>query len=49
MKGVRLSFITSNLFTVTKFKGADPETNSNLTKGNYPATRQFMFGVDVTF
>lgn len=49
MKGVRLSFITRNLFTVTKFKGADPETNSNLTKGNYPATRQFMFGVDVTF
>ena len=49
MKGVRLSFITRNLFTVTKFKGADPETNSNLTMGNYPATRQFMFGVDVTF
>lgn len=49
MKGVRLSFITRNLFTVTKFKGADPETDSNLTVGNYPATRQFMFGVDVTF
>lgn len=49
MKGVRLSFITRNLFTVTKFRGADPETNSNLTMGNYPATRQFMFGVDVTF
>lgn len=49
MKGVRLSFITRNLFTVTKFKGADPETDSNLTTGNYPATRQFMFGIDVTF
>ncbi|MBR1732383.1 MAG: TonB-dependent receptor, partial [Alloprevotella sp.] len=49
MKNVRLSFITRNLFTVTKFRGADPEPDSNITYGNYPATRQFVLGVEVTF
>ena len=48
-QSVRFSFITRNLFTVTPFKGADPELDSNISLGNYPATRQFMLGVDVTF
>jgi hypothetical protein len=48
-QSVRFSFITRNLFTVTPFKGADPEIDSNLSVGNYPATRQFMLGIDVTF
>lgn len=49
IKNVRLSFITRNLFTVTKFKGPDPEINTYIAAGNYPATRQFVLGLDVTF
>lgn len=49
MKAVRLSFTGRNLFTVTGYDGADPEIDSNLTMGGYPATRQFVLGVDVTF
>ena len=49
IQGIRLSFVTRNLFTITKFKGADPEIGANLTRGNYPATRQFQLGIDVTF
>ena len=49
IQGIRLSFVTRNLFTITKYKGADPEIGTNLTRGNYPATRQFQLGIDVTF
>ena len=49
MKAVRLSFTGRNLFTVTGYDGADPEIDANLTMGGYPATRQFVLGVDVTF
>ena len=49
LSGVRVNFTTRNLFTVTKWKGADPETDSNISYGVYPATRQFTFGIDVTF
>ncbi|MDU1891523.1 MAG: SusC/RagA family TonB-linked outer membrane protein [Dysgonomonas sp.] len=38
-----------NLFTVTQFTGFDPEPDSNLIQFNYPNTRQYMFGVEVTF
>ncbi len=38
-----------NLFTWTAFSGFDPETNSNLYKAQYPLTRQFTFGLEVTF
>lgn len=48
-ESVRLNFTGRNIFTVTKFKGVDPEVNSNLTAGNYPATRQYTLGVEVTF
>ena len=49
IQSVRLNFITRNLFTVTKYKGTDPEIATNISYGNYPATRQFVFGLDVTF
>ena len=48
-ENIRITFTGRNLFTVTKFKGVDPEVDSNLTAGNYPATRQYTLGVDVTF
>ena len=47
--GIRLNFQARNLFTVTKFRGVDPEVSSNLTVGNYPATRQYVLGVDFSF
>lgn len=49
VKNVRLSFITRNLFTITGYRGADPEIDTNISYGNYPATRQFVLGVEVTF
>ena len=49
MTGARLSFTGRNLFTVTKFKGADPEIDTNISYGGYPATRQFVLGVEVNF
>lgn len=48
-ENVRFNFTGRNIFTVTKFRGVDPEVNSGLTVGNYPATRQYTLGVDVTF
>lgn len=38
-----------NLFTVTKYLGADPEIDSNLTYGAYPNTRQYSIGVQIIF
>lgn len=38
-----------NLFTFTDFSGLDPESNSNVYKAQYPMTRQFTFGLEVTF
>jgi len=49
ISGVRLNFTARNLFTVTKYRGLDPETDSNLTYGTFPATRQFILGIDVAF
>lgn len=48
LENVRLNFTGRNLFTITKFKGVDPEVSSNITVGNYPATRQYTIGVDIT-
>lgn len=38
-----------NLFTITKYKGADPEIDSNLTYGAFPNTKQFTIGAELTF
>ncbi|ADV43193.1 SusC/RagA family TonB-linked outer membrane protein [Bacteroides helcogenes] len=38
-----------NLFTVTNYRGADPELDTNLTYGAYPNTRQFTIGAEITF
>ena len=38
-----------NLFTLTDYKGADPEINTNLTYGAYPNTKQFSIGAEITF
>ena len=49
MSNVRINFTTRNLFTVTKYKGADPEVDTNIALGGYPATRQFVLGAEISF
>ena len=48
-ESVRRNATARNLWTVTNYRGADPELDSNLALGNYPSTRQFTFGVEVSF
>ncbi len=38
-----------NLYTWTKFSGIDPESSSNVYKAQYPMSRQFTCGLEVTF
>jgi hypothetical protein len=50
----RLRFFVqgTNLFTSTKYSGTDPEvsgvdTNFGVDIGNYPANKQFLFGLSL--
>lgn len=47
--GARVYLQGQNLFTVTPFSGLDPESSSNVYKAQYPMTRQFTFGIELTF
>lgn len=49
IKGVKVFGIARNLFTITSFDGYDPEPDINVVQFNYPNTRQFMFGAELTF
>lgn len=49
IKGVKVFGIARNLLTFTKFSGYDPEPDINIVKFNYPNTRQFVMGLEVTF
>lgn len=49
MSNLRLTVAARNLWTITKYKGADPEYDSNMAYGLYPNTREFTVGVEVTF
>ena len=49
IKGVKVFGIARNLFTITNFKGYDPEPDLNLVRFNYPNTRQFVIGAELTF
>ena len=48
VESVRLFATASNLFTITPYKGYDPEVSSGTDSGAYPASRTFTFGVNVT-
>ena len=39
----------SNLFTATKYKGFDPEVNGGVDNGNYPQSRSFLVGVNISY
>lgn len=38
-----------NLLTFTKFSGMDPESSRNVYQAAYPMSRQFTFGLEMTF
>lgn len=51
---LRLYFQAVNLFTVTKYRGLDPEfiggdTAFGIDYGNYPNQKQFLFGINLAF
>lgn len=49
LKGLSFHFTGRNLWTITGFKGFDPEPGTNLVKFNYPNTRQYELGFEVSF
>lgn len=49
IKGVKVYATGRNLLTFTKYKGPDPEVDSNLSLGANPNTKQIAFGLDMTF
>ena len=46
---LRFYLTASNLFTITKYSGYDPEVGSGVDYGNYPQSRTFTFGLNATF
>ena len=49
IRGLRIYAQAQNLLTFTNFSGLDPESSSNIYIAQYPAARQFTFGLDLTF
>ena len=45
----RIYIQAQNLFTFTPFTGIDPESSSNAYKAQYPMSRQYSMGIDLTF
>lgn len=45
----RLSFTVQNVFTITKYKGIDPEVPSGIDNNFYPRPRTFMLGVSLSY
>ena len=48
-KGVKVGLTGRNLLTFTKYKGTDPEADTNLAYGMNPATMQFVGSVEIKF
>lgn len=46
--GVRLYATATNLFTLTPYKGYDPEVSGGTDYGAYPSARTFTFGVNLS-
>ena len=55
MKSARIYFTGTNLFTLTKYTGLNPEvsisssTTPGVDNGGYPISRTYTFGVNLTF
>lgn len=48
-KEVKVNFTGRNLLTFTKYSGIDPENDTNVSLGLPANTKQFMFGLELTF
>jgi TonB-linked SusC/RagA family outer membrane protein len=46
---IHLTASATNLFTLTGYKGYDPEVQGGIDLGNYPSARTFTFGVEISF
>ncbi len=46
--GARFYVTATNLFTLTPYKGYDPEVSGGTDSGAYPSSRSFSFGVNLT-
>ena len=49
IKGMKVYFTGRNLLTFTGYSGYDPEVLTAVTQGNYPNTRQYSIGAQITF
>lgn len=49
VKSLRAFVSGQNLFTITKYKGYDPELSTGIDQGAYPKSRSFSVGVELTF
>ncbi len=49
MSRCRVYATVSNLLTFTKYKGYDPEVGSGIDYGNYPQSRTYLFGINLSF
>ncbi len=48
-RDIRVSVTGRNLLTFTKYTGADPEIDAASSLGAYPSTKEYVFGIDITF
>ncbi len=49
IKNARLYISAQNVFTITNYKGLDPESTDLMDMGTYPQSRSFIAGINVTF
>ena len=49
LQNVKITFTGRNLLTVTSYGGIDPEVDSNLTYGIAGNSKQYLFGLELTF
>lgn len=49
LKNIRLFVSAQNVFTITNYKGLDPESTDLIDMGTYPLSRSLLFGINLTF
>lgn len=49
IKNIRVYVSGQNLWTITNYKGLDPESTDLIDRGTYPSSRTFLFGINVSF
>ena len=48
-KWARLNITAQNVFTITKYKGLDPEVSSGIDNNMYPRPRTILIGASFNF